>query len=73
MSCYLRHMKDVLEAAGIKVTPDNKKEIDKTFHKIVGVTYKDCPTTWKKLKQELAGDEARRNKLVQKLKKAMGS
>jgi hypothetical protein len=66
-------MKDVLDAAGIKVTPDNRKEIDKTFHQIVGVTYKDCPATWKKLKQELAGDEAKRKKLVQELKKAMGS
>ena len=73
MSCYLRQMKDVLDAAGIKVTPDNRKEIDKAFHQIVAVTYKDCPATWKKLKQELAGDEAKRKKLVQKLKKAMGS
>jgi hypothetical protein len=66
-------MKDVLDAAGIKVTPDNKKEIDKAFHEMVGVTYKDCPATWKRLKQELAGDEAIRKKLVQKLKKAIGS
>jgi hypothetical protein len=73
MSCYLRHMKEVLDAAGIKITADNRKEVDKTFHEIVGVIYKNCPATWRKLKQELAGDDAKREKLVQKLKRAMGS
>ena len=71
MSCYLRHMKDVLDAAGIKVTADNRKEIDRAFHGIVGVTYKDCPATRRKLKQELAGDESKRKKLAQKLRKAV--
>ena len=64
-------MKDVLDAAGIKVTADNRREIDKAFHRIVGVTYKDCPATWRKLKQELAGDESKRKRLAQKLRKAV--
>ncbi len=71
MSCYLRHMKDVLDAAGIKVTTENKREIDRAFHKVVGVAYKDCPATWKKLKQEMSEDPAKQKKLVEKLKKAM--
>ena len=32
MSCYLRHMKDILEEAGIEVTPANKKQIDQAIH-----------------------------------------
>ena len=68
MSCYFRHLKDILGQAGIEVTPGNKKDIDKAFHQIAGVDYKDCPTTWKQLKQELAGDEQKRQELVQKLK-----
>lgn len=71
MSCYLRHMKDVLDEAGIVVTPDNRKTIDQAFHQIVGVAYKNCPTAWKKLKQELTGDEPKRQELVQKLKEAI--
>ena len=47
-------MKSVLDEAGIEVTPGNKKELDQAFHQIVGVTYKDCPTTWKRLKREEA-------------------
>ena len=71
MSCYFRHLKDILDQAGIEVTPGNKKEIDRAFHQIAGVDYKDCPTTWKQLKQELAGDEQKRQELAQKLRSAI--
>ena len=71
MSCYFRHMKGILDEAGIEVTPSNKKEIDQAFHQIVGVTYRDCPTTWKRLKQELASDEQKQRELIQKLQNAI--
>ena len=71
MSCYFRHLKDILDEAGLEVTSSNKKEIDRAFHQIVGVTYKDCPAAWKRLKQELTGDEQRRGGLSQKLKNAI--
>ena len=64
-------MKNILDQAGIEVTPGNKKDIDQAFHGIVGVSYKDCPSTWKRLKEELAGDEQRQRELVQKLKDAL--
>ena len=72
MSCYFRHMKDVLAEAGIEVTSANRKQLDQAFHQIVGVAYKDCPAAWKELKQELAGDEQKRRELVQKLQNAVG-
>ena len=71
MSCYFHHMKNILNEAGIEVTPINKKEIDQAFHQIVGVTYKNCPATWKRLKQELIGDEQKRQELIQKLQNAI--
>lgn len=71
MSCYFRHMKIILDKAGIEVTLNTKKDIDQAFHRIVGISYKDCPSTWKRLKQELAGDEQRQRELVQKLKDAL--
>lgn len=67
MSCYFRHMKNILDESGIKVTPGNKKEIDRVFHQIIGVSYKDCPATWKRLKQELISDEQNQRALIQKL------
>ncbi len=57
MSCYFRQVKDILDQAGIVVTPRNRKEVDRAFHEIMGVGYKDCPATWRRLKQEIMGDE----------------
>jgi uncharacterized protein with von Willebrand factor type A (vWA) domain len=64
-------MKNILHQAGIEVTPSNKKDIDQALHRIVGVSYKDCPSTWKRLKQELAGDEQRQREFIQKLQDAL--
>ena len=72
MSCYFRHISDILSEAGIQVTPSNKKQIDQAIHSIVKVEYKDCSTTWKKLKQEMIGDELKRRDFVERLQKAMG-
>jgi tetrahydromethanopterin S-methyltransferase subunit H len=70
MSCYLRHLKDMLAEAGVEVTPANKKEVDRAFHEIVGVAYKDCPSAWKNLKQMMA-NEADRAAVAKKLRKAL--
>jgi len=71
MSCYLRHLKDILEGVGIEVTPANRKQIDQAIHQIVGVTYKDCPETWKRLKQQLTGDEQKRQEFISQLESAL--
>ncbi len=70
MSCYFRHLKDVLAEAGIEVTPANKKDVDRALHEIVGVVYKDCPGAWKNLKQKMAS-ETDRAVLAKKLRKAL--
>jgi hypothetical protein len=71
MSCYLRHLRDIFNSAGIVVTPDNKKEIDRAIHRIVEVDYKMCPSAWRKLKQEILSDEQKKQEFVQKLVKAL--
>ncbi len=70
MSCYFRHLKDVLAEVGVEVTPANRKEVDQAFHEIVGASYKDCPTAWKNLKRQMA-NEADRAVAVKKLRKAL--
>ena len=57
MTCYFRHLKGVFEKAGIQVTPENKKEIDRMIHNIVNVEYKNCPDTWRQVKTLLQKDE----------------
>ena len=73
MSCYFRHIKDILNEAGIEVSLSNKKQLDSVIHDIVEVPYKDCPTAWRKLKEQIVGDEKKRKDLVEKLKDALVS
>ena len=71
MSCYFRRVKDVLDEAGIVVTPSNRKQIDQAIHQMVEVTYKACPATWKGLKQQIIGDEQKRRDFIKKLQDAI--
>jgi hypothetical protein len=50
-------MKEFFEKAGIVVTKENKKDVDKIIHKIVGVDYKNCSATWKEVKKKIAQDK----------------
>lgn len=70
MTCYFKHLKQVFEEAGIEVTSENKREIDRAIHRIVGVEYKSCPTAWKEVKKRLAEDE---EGFISKLKKHLKS
>jgi hypothetical protein len=72
MSCYFRHMKDVFESIGIDINAENKKDIDKAIHKIVGTEYKDCSLTWKKVKEIIKGDDAdKKNEFIFNMKKEL--
>ncbi len=68
MTCYFRHIQQVFKKAGIEVTKENKREIDKIIHNIVGVEYKNCPATWREVKKRIAEDE---ESFVSKLKEAL--
>jgi len=65
MTCYFRHLNVFFEKAGITVTKENKKDIDKAVHSIVGVEYKNCSATWKEVKKKIAENE---ENFVKKLK-----
>ena len=57
MTCYFRHLNEIFNKAGIKVTSKNKRQIDRIIHSIVGVEYKNCPATWREVKKRIAEDE----------------
>jgi hypothetical protein len=71
VSCYFRHLKDIFAEAGIEVTPANKKRIDQAVHQLVGVEYKECPATWRKLKEEVLTNDKKRRELIGKVKAAV--
>ncbi|MCW4052542.1 MAG: hypothetical protein NWE78_04955 [Candidatus Bathyarchaeota archaeon] len=68
MTCYFRHMKNVFTRAGLEITDANKRAVDQAIHDLVGVDYKNCSATWKKVKQRLKADE---EDFVSKLKQAL--
>jgi hypothetical protein len=67
MTCYFRHLGLIFTKAGITVTAENKKQLDKVIHDIVHIDYKNCPDTWCAVKYRLAEDES---KFMQDLKTA---
>ncbi len=71
MSCYFRNLKDVFSEAGIEITAGNKRQIDQSILRIAGIEYKDCPSTWRKLKEEIMTDGKKRHDFVAKLKDAV--
>jgi hypothetical protein len=58
LTCYFRILSEIFKKAGIEVTAENRQEIDKIIHRIMGVEYKNCPATGKQVKKRLAEDEA---------------
>ncbi|MDH5438286.1 MAG: hypothetical protein OEX76_05230 [Candidatus Bathyarchaeota archaeon] len=68
VTCYFRHIQHVFKKAGIEVTSENKRVIDRIVHEIVGVEYKNCPATWREVKKRIAEDE---EGFVSKLKQAL--
>ncbi|MCW8801974.1 MAG: hypothetical protein OQK81_01305 [Candidatus Bathyarchaeota archaeon] len=61
-------MNVLFEKARITVTKENKKDIDRAIHSIVGVEYKNCSATWKEVKKEIAENE---ENFVKKLKREL--
>ena len=54
MTCYFRHMKDIFAEVGVEPTKENKKDLDRKIHGLLGVEYKNCSSTWKLVKERLA-------------------
>lgn len=57
MTCYFRHLQTVFKKAGIEITCENKREIDRVIHGFVDVEYKNCSAAWREVKKMIAEDE----------------
>ena len=67
MTCYFRRLQQVFMKAGIELATENKRDVDRVIHKIVGVEYKNCSATWMEVKKRIAEDE---EKLVSNFREA---
>jgi len=68
MTCYFRHLQDIFKEAGVKVTNENKKQIDRAIHKIVNAKYKNCPLAWRGVKERVQKDEIEKRDFINELK-----
>ena len=50
-------MSRIFDELSVEITKENKKDIDRVIHELVGVEYKNCSDTWKAVKKNLAEDE----------------
>ena len=69
MTCYFRHLKEIFAEANIAFTSENKKAVDQIIHEILGVKYKNCPSSWRKLKETIK--EGSREVFIKNLKNQM--
>lgn len=51
-------MNGIFAELGVVITPDNKRDLDKAIHKLLGVEYKNCSATWKEIKKRKDADES---------------
>jgi hypothetical protein len=47
----------VFEKVGVTVTKENKKDVDRAVHNVVGTEYKNCSATWKEVKKMMMENE----------------
>jgi hypothetical protein len=71
MSCYFRHLQEIFDSAEIEITKDNRKKIDEVIHKLLKVKYRDCPRTWKEIKEKILMDEKKKKDFADKFKKIL--
>jgi hypothetical protein len=69
LSCYLRHLDDLLKEANISLGKEDRKKVDQAIHRMMGVDYKHCPDAWRAVKAEIARD---REGFVRRLKEELG-
>jgi hypothetical protein len=69
MSCYFRHLQEIFDSSGIEITKDNRKKLDEAMRKLLKVKYKDCPKTWKEIKEKILVDEKKKKDFAERLKK----
>ena len=55
MSCYLRHLDDILLAAGIRLTKENRPRVHALIQEITGE--EDCPRVWRSVSASLVRED----------------
>lgn len=66
MSCYLKHMEEIIFEAGIELTKENRKAVDHAIRRAIGKPDSNCPEVWKEIKLRVADDK--RQEIIDELR-----
>jgi hypothetical protein len=61
-------LEEIFRRAGVAITPENRRDVDRAIHSMVGVKYKDCPGAWREVKKRIAQNE---ESFISDLRKAL--
>jgi membrane-bound lytic murein transglycosylase MltF len=70
MSCYTRHLTDIIEELGIENNIDTRRIIDRQIRRILKKQDANCPEVWRDVKERIH-DPEQKKKLVSELKKTI--
>lgn len=74
MSCYTRHLSDIMAAAGVENSKENRKKIDlylKDKYKLPN-HMSSCPEVWKEHVKPMMADENGRLELIEEISRFCG-
>lgn len=69
MSCYLRHLGELLNKAGWGNTREDRKRADRAIQQIVDRVDEHCPVIWREVKKWL-GDPVKEAELSRRLRES---
>jgi hypothetical protein len=69
LSCYLRHLDDLLKEGNIPLGKEDRKKVDQAIHRMLGMESKHCPEVWRAVRAEIERD---REGFVRRLKEELG-
>ncbi len=50
MTCYVKHLSEIMRRAGAENTYENKQLLDKIVREVLSMERNDCPDVWKSVK-----------------------
>ena len=55
MTCYIKHLSEIMRRAGAENTFENKQLLDKIIRQVLKMERADCPDVWKRVKPIMFG------------------
>jgi len=72
MTCYTRHLTDVIRELNLEDTRENRKFLDRKIRIFLKREKDGCSKVWKEVKEQIH-DSAKRGLLIEELRKDLGT